>query len=108
MDKKENQYVNNVGATYFVTSPSFWRIGLNPSEAIQRLLDCQPTVDKSEICLWYVPNWEAITHFEWFAPYIKQLTAGEKGAGKKIGAVLIYGQAPHCTEEVQKNLADIL
>ena len=102
MDKKENQYVNKVGATYFATSPSFWRIGINPTEAIERLLECQPKTDRSEICLWYIPDWEAITHFEWFAPYIK------KGDGKKLGAVLIYGQAPHCEEEVYENLSDIV
>tara|TARA_R100000388_G_C7111994_1_gene97016 strand:- start:67 stop:375 length:309 start_codon:yes stop_codon:yes gene_type:complete len=102
MDKKENQYVNKVGATYFATSPSWWRIGINPTEAIERLLECQPKIDRSEICLWYIPDWEAITHFEWFAPYIK------KGAGKKLGAVLIYGQAPHCEEEVYENLSDIV
>ncbi len=103
MDKKENQYVNNVGATYFATSPSFWRIGINPAEAIERLLECQPKVEKELICLWYVPNWDAITHFEWFAPYINS-----EAGGKKLGAVLLYGQAPHCEEEVLENLKDIL
>ena len=87
----KNTNVNKVGATYFASSPAHWNIGSNPTEAITNLLErSEKDIDKSQIALWYIPNWEAVTHFKWYAPHID----------KDLGGLLLYSPNQDYAEDL--------